>query len=251
MMLYIENLFVNVGPNQVLDGFNLHVKQGEVHIIMGPNGAGKSTLASVLVRHPNYQVTSGSVRFRGQDLLTLKPEDCAALGIFLAFQYPIAIPGVSMASFLRTALNQIREKNNLPAMDTASFLQLLKTQMKRLNMDESWINRSLNEGCSGGERKKNEILQMAVLEPKLSVLDEIDSGLDIDALKMVSQGINRIRSADNAFILITHYPRLAHCIAPDFVHVLYAGKIIQSGDRMLAQHIEEYGYEDIVKGHKL
>lgn len=250
-MLYIEDLSVNVGANQVLDGLNLHVKKGEVHIIMGPNGAGKSSLASVLVRHPNYQVTSGSIRFRGQDLLSLKPEDCAAWGIFLAFQYPIAIPGVSMANFLRTALNQIREKNNLPAVDTASFLQLLKAQMQRLDMDESWIKRALNEGCSGGERKKNEILQMAVLEPKLSVLDEIDSGLDVDALKMVSQGINHIKSADNAFILITHYPRLVHYIAPDFVHILHAGKIIQSGDRTLAQQIEEYGYEDIVKSYQL
>jgi len=242
-MLRITNLHAGIEGQQILKGINLEVKAGEVHAIMGPNGSGKSTLASVLAGREDYEVTEGEVEFFGRDILDLAPEDRAREGLFLAFQYPVEIPGVSSNNFLRTALNQIREYKGLEPLDAVHFLKHMKEKMALVEIDQKLINRSLNEGFSGGEKKKNEIFQMAVLEPKLSILDETDSGLDIDALRIVANGVNKLKSKDNATIVVTHYQRLLDYIIPDFVHVLYNGKIVKSGDKNLALELEEKGYD--------
>lgn len=242
-MLTIKNLHAQVEDKKILKGINLDIKPGEVHAIMGPNGSGKSSLSSVLAGRENYEVTEGEVDFDGKDLLDMSPEDRAREGLFLAFQYPVEIPGVSNINFLRTALNEIRAYRNLPALDAKEFLRLSKERQKLVEFDAKLVNRSLNEGFSGGEKKRNEIFQLAMLEPKLSILDETDSGLDIDALRIVSNGVNKLRSKDNAFILITHYQRLLEYIVPDFVHVLYDGRIVKSGTKELALELEEKGYD--------
>lgn len=242
-MLTIKNLHARVEDKQILKGINLTVNSGEVHAIMGPNGSGKSSLASVLAGRENYEVTGGEVDFDGKNLLDLSPEDRAREGVFLAFQYPIEIPGVSNINFLRTAMNEIRSYKNLPPLDAKQFLKLSREKQKLVEFDAKLVNRSLNEGFSGGEKKRNEIFQLAMLEPKLSILDETDSGLDIDALRIVSNGVNKLRSGDNAFILITHYQRLLEYIVPDFVHVLYNGQIVKSGTKELALELEEKGYD--------
>ena len=242
-MLTIKNLHAQVEDKKILKGINLDIKPGEVHAIMGPNGSGKSSLSSVLAGRENYEVTEGEVDFDGKDLLDMSPEDRAREGLFLAFQYPVEIPGVSNINFLRTALNEIRAYRNLPAVDAKEFLRLSKERQKLVEFDAKLVNRSLNEGFSGGEKKRNEIFQLAMLEPKLSILDETDSGLDIDALRIVSNGVNKLRSKDNAFILITHYQRLLEYIVPDFVHVLYDGRIVKSGTKELALELEEKGYD--------
>ncbi len=242
-MLNIKNLHARVEDKQILKGINLTVNPGEVHAIMGPNGSGKSSLASVLAGRENYEVTGGEVDFDGKNLLDMSPEDRAREGLFLAFQYPIEIPGVSNINFLRTAMNEIRSYRNLPALDAKQFLKLSREKQKLVEFDAKLVNRSLNEGFSGGEKKRNEIFQLAMLEPKLSILDETDSGLDIDALRIVSNGVNKLRSNDNAFILITHYQRLLEYIVPDFVHVLYNGRIVKSGTKELALELEEKGYD--------
>lgn len=242
-MLSIKNLRASVEGKEILKGLNLEVKAGEVHAIMGPNGSGKSTLAAALTGKDNYEVTDGEVLFDGKDLLELSPEDRAREGIFLAFQYPVEIPGVSNINFLRTALNEIRNYRNLPQLEAKEFLKLVKERQKLVEFDAALTNRSLNEGFSGGEKKRNEIFQLAMLEPKLSILDETDSGLDIDALRIVSQGVNKLRSEKNAFIIITHYQRLLEYIVPDFVHVLYNGQIVKSGTKELALELEEKGYD--------
>ncbi|HEX5169761.1 MAG TPA: Fe-S cluster assembly ATPase SufC [Cyclobacteriaceae bacterium] len=242
-MLRIKNLHAKIGENQILNGINLEVKPGEVHAIMGPNGSGKSTLASVLAGREDFEVTDGSIEFLGKDLLELQPEERAREGIFLAFQYPVEIPGVSTINFMKTAVNQIREHRGQQPLDAVSFLNLMKDRMKLVEIDQSLLNRSLNEGFSGGEKKRNEIFQMAMLEPKLAILDETDSGLDIDALRIVANGVNKLRSKDNATIVVTHYQRLLEYIVPDFVHVLYKGKIVKSGSKALALELEEKGYD--------
>lgn len=242
-MLKIENLHASIEGKQILKGINLEVKAGEVHAIMGPNGSGKSTLASVLAGREEYEVTEGSVTFLNDDLLELAPEERAHAGIFLAFQYPVEIPGVSTTNFLKTAVNQTREARGLKALDAVSFLKEMKEKMKLVDIDQSLLSRALNEGFSGGEKKRNEIFQMAMLEPKLSILDETDSGLDIDALKIVADGVNQLKGPDNAAIVVTHYQRLLDYIVPDFVHVLYKGKIVKSGDKTLALELEEKGYD--------
>ncbi|WP_258099287.1 Fe-S cluster assembly ATPase SufC [Marinoscillum pacificum] len=242
-MLKIENLHASVEGKQILKGINLEVKAGEVHAIMGPNGSGKSTLASVLAGREEYEVTEGSVTFLNDDLLELAPEERAHAGIFLAFQYPIEIPGVSTTNFLKTAVNQTREARGLKAFDAVSFLKEMKEKMKLVDIDQALLSRALNEGFSGGEKKRNEIFQMAMLEPKLSILDETDSGLDIDALKIVADGVNKLKGPDNASIVVTHYQRLLDYIVPDFVHVLYKGRIVKSGDKTLALELEEKGYD--------
>lgn len=242
-MLSIKNLHASIEDKQILKGINLEVKPGEVHAIMGPNGSGKSTLASVLAGREDYEVTEGSIEFLGKDLLELEAEERAREGLFLAFQYPVEIPGVSSTNFLKTALNQIREHRGLDPLDAVSFLSLMKEKMKLVEIDKSLLNRSLNEGFSGGEKKRNEIFQMAMLAPRLAVLDETDSGLDIDALKVVANGVNTLKSKDNATIVVTHYQRLLDYIVPDFVHVLYNGKIVKSGAKELALELEEKGYD--------
>jgi len=242
-MLIIKNLHAEVEEKQILKGIDLEVKAGEVHAIMGPNGSGKSSLASVLAGRENYQVTEGEVKFHGKDLLDMAPEDRAREGLFLAFQYPIEIPGVSNVNFLKTALSEIRTYRGLPQLDAKEFLKLSREKQKLVEFDAQLVNRSLNEGFSGGEKKRNEIFQLAMLEPSLSILDETDSGLDIDALRIVSQGVNKLRSKDNAFIIITHYQRLLEYIVPDFVHVLYNGRIVKSGTKELALELEEKGYD--------
>src|SRR3954469_4527681 len=242
-MLVIKNLNARVDEKQILKGINLSVNAGEVHAIMGPNGSGKSSLASVLAGRENYEVLEGEVDFDGKDLLEMSPEDRAREGLFMAFQYPVEIPGVSNINFLRTALNEIRSYRNLPALDAKSFLKLSKEKQKLVEFDAKLVNRSLNEGFSGGEKKRNEIFQLAMLEPKLCILDETDSGLDIDALRIVANGVNKLRSKDNTFILITHYQRLLEYIVPDFVHVLYDGRIVKSGTKELALELEEKGYD--------
>ena len=242
-MLKVNNLKASVEDKEILKGINLEVKPGEVHAIMGPNGSGKSTLASVLAGRESYEVTEGSVSFLGKDLLEMAPEERAREGMFLAFQYPVEIPGVSSTNFLKTAVNQIREHRGQEPLDAVSFLKLIKEKMQLVDIDQSLLSRSLNEGFSGGEKKRNEIFQMAVLEPRLAVLDETDSGLDIDALKIVANGVNTLRSADNAVVVVTHYQRLLDYIIPDFVHVLYDGKIVKSGDKNLALQLEEKGYD--------
>jgi len=242
-MLSIKNLHADIEGQQILKGINLEVKAGEVHAIMGPNGSGKSTLASVLAGREEYEVTEGQVNYMGKDLLDLAPEDRAREGVFLAFQYPVEIPGVSSNNFLRTAINQKREYLGLEPLDAVHFLKLMKEKMALVEIDQKLIGRSLTEGVSGGEKKRNEIFQMAVLEPKLAILDETDSGLDIDALRIVANGVNKLKSPDNATIVVTHYQRLLDYIIPDFVHVLYDGRIVKSGDKNLALELEEKGYD--------
>jgi Fe-S cluster assembly ATP-binding protein len=242
-MLTINNLQARVAEKQILNGINLEVKPGEVHAIMGPNGSGKSTLASVLAGREAYEVTGGSATFNGRDLLAMAPEERAREGVFMAFQYPVEIPGVSTINFMKTALNQIREHRGQGALDAVSFLHLMKEKMKLVEIDQSLLNRALNEGFSGGEKKRNEIFQMAMLEPRLAILDETDSGLDIDALRIVSNGVNKLRSKNNAIIVVTHYQRLLEYIVPDFVHVLYKGRIVKSGTKELAIELEAKGYD--------
>jgi len=242
-MLSIKNLKANIEGKEILKGLNLEVKPGEIHAIMGPNGSGKSTLASVLAGREEYEVTEGEVTFNGKNLLDLSPEERAGEGVFLAFQYPVEIPGVSMMNFLKTSVQEIRGYRGQTQLDAKSFLQLVKEKQKLVELDTKLTNRSVNEGFSGGEKKRNEIFQMAMLEPKLAVLDETDSGLDIDALRIVANGVNTLHNKDNAFIVITHYQRLLDYIVPDFVHVLYEGKIVRSGDKSLAMELEEKGYD--------
>lgn len=242
-MLKIQNLQAKIENNQILNGVNLHVKAGEVHAIMGPNGSGKSTLASVLAGREEFEVLEGSVDFLGKDLLSMSPEERAREGVFMAFQYPVEIPGVSTINFMKTAVNKIRLHRGQQPLDAVSFLGLMKERMKLVEIDQSLLNRALNEGFSGGEKKRNEIFQMAMLEPRLAILDETDSGLDIDALRIVSNGVNKLRTKDNAVILVTHYQRLLEYIVPDFVHVLYKGKIVKSGTKELALELESKGYD--------
>jgi len=242
-MLEIKNLNATVGDTAILNGVSLTVNAGEVHAIMGPNGSGKSTLAQVIAGHDDYIVTNGSVRYDGRDLLELAPEERAREGVFLGFQYPVEIPGVNNAYLLKAALNARRRHDNEGEVDAFEFLQLAREKMKDLDMDPAFLNRGVNEGFSGGEKKRNEILQMVMLEPRLAVLDETDSGLDIDALKAVANGINAMRSPDRAIVLVTHYQRLLDYVEPDFVHVLSEGKIVRSGDKTLALQLEEKGYD--------
>ncbi len=246
-MLKIENLHVTVGTSAVLDGLDLEVPTGEVHAIMGPNGSGKSTLAHVLAGRPEYRITAGKVTYEGQDLLALAPEERAHLGVFLGFQYPVEIPGVNNVYLLKAALNAARKHRGLPEVDAFDFLALVRDKMKLMQMDESFLSRGVNEGFSGGEKKRNEILQMLVLEPRLSILDETDSGLDIDALKIVARGINSLRCAERSTVLVTHYQRLLEHVVPDRVHVLVRGRIARSGDRSLALELERRGYDWIIE----
>jgi len=246
-LLEIKNLHANIDNNEILKGIDLKVNPGEVHSIMGPNGSGKSTLAQVLARRESYNVTEGSITFDGKDLLEMKAEDAACEGVFMAFQYPVEIPGISNAYFLRSALNAVRKYHGLEEMDAMDFLPMLREKLQLLEMDDRMMNRSVNEGFSGGEKKRNEILQLAVLEPKLAVLDETDSGLDIDALKIVAHGVNMLRSPERAIIVVTHYQRLLDYIVPDFVHVLSAGRIIKSGDKSLALELEQDGYAGVLE----
>lgn len=241
-MLEIKNLCAGIEEKQILRGVNLTVNPGEVHAIMGPNGSGKSTLASILAGKDDYEITEGEVRFEGQDLLEMDPEVRAAEGVFLAFQYPVEIPGVSNTYFLRAAVNAKRKHHGEKEMDPMEFMKFIRSKTKLLHLDDSLMSRSVNEGFSGGEKKRNEIFQMAVLEPKLCVLDETDSGLDIDALKVVSDGVNALRSPERGFLVITHYQRLLNYIVPDFVHVLVGGRIVRSGGKELALELEEKGY---------
>jgi Fe-S cluster assembly ATP-binding protein len=242
-MLSIKNLHAKIDDKQILNGVNLEVKPGEVHAIMGPNGSGKSTLASVLAGREEFEVIEGQVDFLGRNLLEMAPEERAREGVFLAFQYPVEIPGVSTINFMKTALNQIRVHRGQQPLDAVSFLKVMKEKMKLVEMDQSLLNRSLNEGFSGGEKKRNEIFQMAMLEPKLSILDETDSGLDIDALKIVANGVNKLRNKSNGVIVVTHYQRLLDYIIPDYVHVLFKGKIVKSGTKDLALELEAKGYD--------
>ncbi|MCG9910721.1 MAG: Fe-S cluster assembly ATPase SufC [Flavobacteriales bacterium] len=244
-MLTIKNLHAKIGDKEILKGINLEVKPGEIHAIMGPNGSGKSTLSAVLAGKEEYEVTDGEVLFNGKNLLDLAPEERAGEGIFLAFQYPVEIPGVSMTNFMRTAVNEIRQYRGQDALEAKDFLKLSKEKQALVELDKKLAGRSVNEGFSGGEKKRNEIYQMAMLEPTLSVLDETDSGLDIDALRIVADGVNKLRNENNAYIVITHYQRLLDYIVPDFVHVLYNGKIVKSGDKNLALELEERGYDHI------
>lgn len=242
ILLEIKNLDVNINDKTIINNFNLTIRAGEVHAIMGPNGSGKSTLANILARREGYTVKQGSIHYLGEDLLALSPEACAWKGLFLGFQYPVAIPGVTNIQFLKSALNAIRKAQNKPPLDAVDFLAIVKEKMAFLDMPEALLYRSLNDGFSGGEKKRNEILQMSLLEPRLAVLDETDSGLDIDALKAVSQGINALRNQDRAILLITHYQRLLDYIEPDFVHVMANGQLIKSGDKSLALELERKGY---------
>jgi Fe-S cluster assembly ATP-binding protein len=244
-MLTIHNLHASIEDKKILNGIDLHINAGEVHAIMGPNGSGKSTLASVLAGRSDYDVTEGSAEFEGKDLLELAPEERARKGLFLAFQYPVEIPGVSTTNFIKTAVNEARKHRGQESLDAVAFLKLMKERMKLVHMDQSLLSRSLNEGFSGGEKKRNEIFQMAMLEPKLAILDETDSGLDIDALRIVADGVNTLRRKDNAVLVITHYQRLLEYIVPDFVHVLYKGRIVKSGGKELALELEEKGYDFI------
>ena len=242
-MLEINDLHASVEDTPILRGISLKVNPGEVHAIMGPNGSGKSTLAQLLAGHPAYKVTGGQILFQGRDLLPLKPEERAREGIFLAFQYPIEIPGVNTAYFLRSGLNEVRKHRGLEEVDGFDFLSLVREKMKLVEMDESFLKRSVNEGFSGGEKKRHEILQLAVLEPRLAILDETDSGLDIDALRIVANGVNKLRAPDKSAIVVTHYQRLLDYIVPDFVHVLAKGRIVRSGGKELALELEEKGYD--------
>lgn len=242
-MLSIKNLQAKVEGKQILNGINLEVKAGEVHAIMGPNGSGKSTLASVLAGRSEYEITGGQVSFNSKDLLEMEPEDRAREGLFLAFQYPVEIPGVSNINFLKTAINSIREYRGQDAIESKDFLKLVKEKQKLVELDGKLASRSVNEGFSGGEKKRNEIFQMAMLEPSLAILDETDSGLDIDALRIVANGVNKLKTKENATIVVTHYQRLLDYIVPDFVHVLYKGRIVKSGGKDLALELEEKGYD--------
>jgi Fe-S cluster assembly ATP-binding protein len=246
-MLEIKNLKVSVEGKQILKGLDLTINKGEVHAIMGPNGSGKSTLASVIAGREDYTVDEGSIIFNGKNMLELSPDERAKEGMFLAFQYPIEIPGVSTINFLKTAINEIRQYRGLPPMEAKDFLKMLKEKQKLVEIESNLTGRSVNEGFSGGEKKRNEIFQMAMLEPSLAILDETDSGLDIDALRIVAQGVNSLRSKENAFVVITHYQRLLEYIVPDFVHVLYNGKLVKSGTRELALELEDKGYDWIKK----
>ena len=241
-MLQIRNLHARIGNRDILRGIDLSIEPGEVHAIMGPNGSGKSTLARVLSGHPEYEVTGGEVLFKGQDLLEMDPETRAREGVFMAFQYPVEIPGINNSYFLKTALNTIRKHRGLEELDAMDFLSLMRERVKQLDMDESLLNRPVNEGFSGGEKKRNEILQMAVLEPAMAILDETDSGLDIDALKVVARGVNAMRDPERSFLLVTHYQRLLAYIVPDHVHVLAEGRIVRSGGKELALELEDKGY---------
>ncbi|MFZ2322438.1 MAG: Fe-S cluster assembly ATPase SufC [Ignavibacteriaceae bacterium] len=249
MLLEIKNLHASVEGTEILKGINLKVNAGEVHAIMGPNGSGKSTLASVLAGREEYEVTTGEVFYNGKNLLELSPEDRAREGVFLAFQYPVEIPGVSNTNLLKTAVNEIRKYRGEEELDTIDFLALLKEKSQLVELDKKFLSRSVNEGFSGGEKKRNEIFQMAVLNPKLAILDETDSGLDIDALRIVANGVNKLKTKDNATVVVTHYQRLLDYIIPDFVHVLYKGKIVKSGGKELAFELEEKGY-DWIKSDK-
>jgi Fe-S cluster assembly ATP-binding protein len=246
-MLEIKNLHARAGDNDILRGLDLTVRAGEVHALMGPNGSGKSTLAHVLAGRPGYAVTDGEVLYQGKDLLSLPPEERAREGVFLAFQYPVEIAGVSNVYFLKAATNAIRKHRGLPELDAMEFLSLVKEKAKFVELDEDLVKRAVNEGFSGGEKKRNEIFQMAVLEPKLAILDETDSGLDIDALRIVAGGVNRLRAADRAMIVVTHYQRLLNYIVPDFVHVLVEGRIVRSGGKEMALELEEKGYSWLEK----
>ena len=246
-MLSIKDLKAGVEESQILKGINLEVKPGEVHAIMGPNGSGKSTLSSVIAGREDYAVEGGSISFEGDEILELDPEERAHKGIFLSFQYPIEIPGVSVSNFIKTSLNESRKARGLKPMPAGDLLKMMREKMELLEIKKGYLSRSLNQGFSGGEKKRNEIFQMAMLEPKLAILDETDSGLDIDALRIVANGVNKLRSKDNATIIITHYQRLLDYIIPDFVHVLYDGKIVKSGTKELAHELEEKGYDWIIK----
>ena len=249
-MLKIENLKASVDGNEILKGLNIEVKPGEIHAIMGPNGSGKSTFASVLAGKEEYEIEGGIVEFKGQNLLEMEPEERAREGIFLAFQYPVEIPGVSNANFMKQAVNDVRKHKGLDPLDAASFLKLMKEKAKLVEMDKKFLSRSVNEGFSGGEKKRNEVFQMAMLDPELIIMDETDSGLDIDALRIVSEGVNKLKNEKKAFVIITHYQRLLNYIVPDHVHVLSNGKIIKSGGKDLALELEEKGY-DWIKNEEL
>ena len=242
-MLSIKNLHASIGDKEILKGINLEVKAGEIHAIMGPNGAGKSTLASIIAGNENYEVTGGEITLDGEDLSELAPEERAHKGVFLSFQYPVEIPGVSVTNFMRTAINETRKANGQEEMSAKEMLKVIREKSEVLEIDRKFLSRSLNEGFSGGEKKRNEIFQMAMLEPKLAILDETDSGLDIDALRIVANGVNKLKSDKNAIIVITHYQRLLDHIVPDFVHVLFNGKIVKSGGKELAHELEEKGYD--------
>ena len=242
-MLSIKNLHASIEDKEILKGINLEVKAGEVHAIMGPNGAGKSTLASIIAGNQNYEVTQGEIGLDGEDLADLTPEERAHKGVFLSFQYPVEIPGVSVTNFMRTAINETRKANGKEEMPANEMLKVIREKSELLEIDRKFLSRSLNEGFSGGEKKRNEIFQMAMLEPKLAILDETDSGLDIDALRIVANGVNKLKSDKNAIVVITHYQRLLDYIVPDFVHVLYNGKIVKSGGKELAHELEEKGYD--------
>ena len=246
-LLEVKNLHVEIDGKKILNGLDLTIEKGKVHAVMGPNGSGKSTLAYVLAGKSDYEVTEGQILFDGENILDMEPDERAAKGLFLAFQYPIEIPGVNSTYFLQSAFNEIRKHKGEPELDAIEFLALVKHKMKLLSLSEDLLRRSVNEGFSGGEKKRNEIFQMAVLEPKLAVLDETDSGLDIDALKIVANGVNKLKRPDNAQLVITHYQRLLNYIVPDFVHVLFDGRIVRTGDKQLALDLEEKGYDWIIK----
>ncbi len=249
-MLKIDNLQAEIDGKLILTGINMEVKAGEIHAVMGPNGSGKSTMSNVLVGHPAYQVVSGSITFKGKNLLEMSAEERSHEGLFLSFQYPVEIPGVSMINFMRTAINEKRRYQGLPPISPADFLKLIKEKRDLVKLDAGLMNRSVNEGFSGGEKKRNEIFQMAMLEPALSILDETDSGLDIDALRIVADGVNRLKTSDTAIIVITHYQRLLEYIKPDFVHVLYGGRIIKSAGPELALELEKRGYDWVIKEYE-
>lgn len=246
-MLTIKDLYVRIDDKEILRGINLDIKPGEIHAIMGPNGSGKSTLAAVLAGRETYKVTHGSVTFKGQDLLALPPEKRALLGLFLGFQYPVEIPGLSIVNFMKTAVNEHRKFRGLSPLTAAQFLKLMRQKMALVEMDASFGSRGVNVGFSGGEKKRNEVFQMAMLEPSLAFLDETDSGLDVDALRVVAQGVNRLKTKENAFVIITHYQRLLNYIVPDFIHVLYKGRIIKTAGKELAIEVENKGYDHIIK----
>ena len=246
-MLQIKDLKAGIEDNQILKGINLEVKAGEIHAIMGPNGSGKSTLAEVIAGNEDYEVEGGNITFKGEDLLELDPEERAHNGVFLSFQYPVEIPGISVSNFIKTSISEKRKAHGLETMPTKDLLKMMREKMELLSIKKGYLSRNMNEGFSGGEKKRNEIFQMAMLEPKLSILDETDSGLDIDALRIVANGVNKLKSADNATIIITHYQRLLDYIVPDFVHVLYNGRIIKSGGAELAHELEEKGYDWVTK----
>ena len=242
-MLHIKNLHASINDKEILKGINLHIKAGEVHAIMGPNGAGKSTLSAIVAGNVNYEVTEGEILLAGQDISELSPEERAHAGVFLSFQYPVEIPGVSVTNFMRASINETRKAQGKPEMPAADMLKLIREKSELLEIDRKFLSRSLNEGFSGGEKKRNEIFQMAMLEPKIAILDETDSGLDIDALRIVANGVNKLKNENNAVLVITHYQRLLDYIIPDFVHVLMDGKIVKSGDASLAHELEEKGYD--------